>query len=146
MNHQENHECDQLVNCERHVVERLSAMENRTLHLRQGDLGRPQLAGQLASDLRRTQYVLGRGKKICLALRGELSAAHAMPCCECNWNEKVKLERKGEAAAEETRTAERRKGKLRKIHHRGSLDRTRVQPDVVEHAGLETQKGVRACG
>ena len=61
-------------------------------------------------------------------------------------NEQVKLEGEEEAAAEENRTAERRKGKLRKIHHRGSLDRTRVQPDVVEHAGLETQKGVRACG
>ena len=86
------------------------------------------------------------GKKICLALLGEMSMTHRMHCRESNWNEKEKLKRKGEAAAEETRTAERRKGKLRKIHHRGSLDRTRVQPDVVEHAGLETQKGVRACG
>ena len=38
------------------------------------------------------------------------------------------------------RTAERKKGKvLRKIHHRGSQDKTEVQPDVDEHAGLETQ-------
>ena len=51
---------------------------------------------------------------------------HAMRSCECNWNEKVKLERKGEAAAEENRTAERRKGILRKIHHRGSQDKTEV--------------------
>ena len=75
-----------------------------------------------------------------------MSMTHGMPCCESNWNATVKLERTGRAAAEENRTAERRKGKLRKIQHRGSLDRTRVQPDVVEHAGLETQKGVHACG
>ena len=97
------------------------------MHLRH-DWGRPRLSGRgqkiylIASDLRRAPYVLGG----CLALRGELSAAHAMPCCECNWNEKVKLERKGEAAAEENRTAERRKGILRKIHHRGSQDKTEV--------------------
>ena len=98
MNHQEkNLENDQLVNCERHVVERLSA--NRKQHLWR-----------------------------------ELEI------------EKEKLGRKREAAAEGTRMADRRKGKLRKIHHRGSLDRTRVQPDVVEHAGLETQRGVHACG
>ena len=30
------------------------------------------------------------------------------------------------AAAEETRTAERRERKLRKIHHRGSQDKTEV--------------------
>ena len=102
------------------------------MHLRRGDWGRPQLAGrgqkiyQSASDLRRAQYVLGRGKKICLALLGEMSMTHGMHCCESNWNEKVKLERKGEAAAEENRTAERRKGKLRKIHHRGSQDKTEV--------------------
>ena len=51
---------------------------------------------------------------------------HGMHSCESNWNEKEKLKRKGEAAAEETRTAERRKGKLRKIHHRGSQDKTEV--------------------
>ena len=49
-----------------------------------------------------------------------------MHCCESNWNEKVNLERKGEAAAEENRMAERRKGILRKIHHRGSQDKTEV--------------------
>ena len=44
-----------------------------------------------------------------------------------------------EAAAEENRTAGRKRGDLRKIHRRSSLDRTRVQPDGFEHAGLETQ-------
>ena len=44
------------------------------------------------------------------------------------------------AAAKVNRTAGRRRGGfLRKIHRRGSLDRTRVQPDIVEHAGLQTQ-------
>ncbi len=86
-----NLEYDQLVNCERHVVERQSA--NRQQHLWR-----------------------------------ELEI------------EKEQLERKREAAAEETRTAERKKGRfLRKIHHRGSQDKTEVQPDIDEHAGLETQ-------
>ncbi len=44
------------------------------------------------------------------------------------------------AAAEMNRTAGRRRGGfLRKIPCRGSLDRTKVQPDIVEHAGLQTQ-------
>ena len=69
LNQTENHEYYLILNCEWHVVERLSAKENQRLHLRRGDWGRPQLAGrgqkiyQVASDLRRTQYVLGRGKK-----------------------------------------------------------------------------------
>ena len=44
-----------------------------------------------------------------------------------------------EAAAEENRTAGRKREDLRKIHRRSSLDRTRVQPDGFELAGLETQ-------
>ena len=44
-----------------------------------------------------------------------------------------------EAAAEENRTAGRKRGDLRKIHRRSSLDRTRVQPNGFEHAGLETK-------
>ena len=41
-----------------------------------------------------------------------------------NQNDQVELEKEGEAAAEGTRTAERRRGKLRKAHHRGSQDKT----------------------
>ena len=103
------------------------------MHLRRGDWGRPQLAGrgqkiyQVASDLRRAQYVLGRGEKICLALLGEMSKTHSMLSCwrnRCSMNEQVKLERaEGEAAAEENRTAERRKGLLSKIHRRGPQDK-----------------------
>ena len=102
------------------------------MHLRRGDWGRPQLAGrgqkiyQVASDLRRAQYVLGRGEKICLALLGEMSMTQSMQSCRCNRNEKVNSRREGEAAAEENRTAERKKGILRKIHHSGPQDKTEV--------------------
>ena len=66
--------------------------------------------------------MLGRGLKICLALRGEMSADALMP-----WNEKENSRGEGEAAADENRTAERKKGRfLRKIHHRGSQDKTEV--------------------
>ena len=72
-----------------------------------------------------------------------LSATESQGMSACaSMNRKVNSEKNGEweTAAEVNRTAERRKGKvLRKIHRRGSLDRTRVQPDIVEHAGLETQ-------
>ena len=60
-------ECYLNLNREWHVVERLSAKWNMGWHLRHGDLGRPQLAGrgqkiyQVALDLRRSQYVVGRG-------------------------------------------------------------------------------------
>ena len=51
-----------------------------------------------------------------------MSATHAMP-----WNEKENSRGEGEAAAEENMTAERKKGRfLRKIHHRGSQDKTEV--------------------
>ena len=43
------------------------------------------------------------------------------------------------ASTKENRTAGRKRGDPRKIHRRSSLDRTRVQPDGFEHAGLETQ-------
>ena len=64
--------------------------------------------------------------------RGKKSAAHSWVCrlthamlsCESNWNEGVKW--KDEAAAEETRTAERRKGILSKIHRSGPQDKTEV--------------------
>ena len=64
--------------------------------------------------------------------RGKKSAAHSWVChlthvmlsCESNLNEKVKLKEK--AAAEETRTAERRKGILSKIHRSGPQDKTEV--------------------
>ena len=49
---------------------------------------------------------------------------HAMLSCESNLNEKVKSKEK--AAAEGTRTAERREGILRKIHRRGPQDKTEV--------------------
>ena len=56
------------------------------------------------------------------------------------WRE-LEIEKKysRRAAAEENRTAGRKRERvLRKIHHRGSQD-TFYGPDVVEHAGLETQ-------
>ena len=115
--------------CEWHVVEGLSAKENQWVHLRHGDWGRPRLAGrgqkiyQVALDLRRSQYVVGRGKKSA-AHSWVCRLTHAMHCCESNLNEGVKP--KDEAAAEETRTAGRRKGILSKIHRRGPQDKTEV--------------------
>ena len=64
---------------------------------------------------------------------------HSMQSCGCNWNEKVNSRGEGEAAAEENRTAERKKGILRKIHHRGPQDTTEVEPEQDGHTGLETQ-------
>ena len=87
MNHQEKLESYLNLNREWNVVERLSARWNQRLHLRHYDWGRPQLAGrgqkiyQVASDLRRAQYVLGRGEKICLALLGEMSMTQSMRSC-----------------------------------------------------------------
>ena len=129
MNHQEKLESYLNLNREWHVVERLSARWNQRLHLRHDDWGRPRLAGrgqkiyQVALDLRRSQYVVGRGKKSA-AHSWVCHLTHVMHCCESNWNEGVKS--KDEAAAEETRTAGRRKGILSKIHRRGPQDKTEV--------------------